>query len=367
MYIFVSAAVSLDGYLDDSSSQRLMLSSKEDWEEVRRIRAGFDAVMVGAQTVRCDNPALVTRCEMLREKRAERGQGPDPIKVTVSQLGDIDPTSRFFTQGTGLKVVILSSEAPLDRQECLRQVARVIVAPQGIITTRTIIQLLEKENIRSLFLEGGSSLLTQFLQADAVDVMRLAVAPFFVGDPAGTRLVQSGEFPYAGDRRMHLLSTAAAGDMSILTYALHADSADYALLEEAIALSTLCPRSQDAYSVGAVIITAQGEKFTGYSRETAPDNHAEEEAIAKALRAGSSLKGATLYCSMEPCSMRKSKPLSCSALIIRNGFQRVLFTTYEPPHFVACQGERWLRDEGIEVVVAQNLSEQAERVNQHIR
>ena len=98
---------------------------------------------------------------------------------------------------------------------------------------------------------------------------------------------------------MHLLSTQAVGDMSVAIYALKASAEDYARMEQAITLAAQCPPSKGAYSVGAVIVTEDGQVFTGYSRETAPTNHAEEEAILKAIQAGSRLTGATVYSSME--------------------------------------------------------------------
>ena len=65
MIVWASAAVSLDGYIDDTTSRRLVLSGTKDWEQVRALRAECDAVLVGAETIRKDNPALVTRSEKL--------------------------------------------------------------------------------------------------------------------------------------------------------------------------------------------------------------------------------------------------------------------------------------------------------------
>ena len=134
--------------------------------------------------------------------------------------------------------------------------------------------------------------------------------------------------------------------MSVAIYALKASTEDYARMEQAITLAAQCPPSKGAYSVGAVIVTEDGQVFTGYSRETAPTNHAEEEAILKAIRAGSRLTGATVYSSMEPCTTRKSKPASCSELIILHRMKRVVFAAYEPPTFVTCLGETVLRQAG---------------------
>lgn len=56
MKVTVSTAVSADGYLDDRSPDRLILSTPEDWAEVHRLRAACDAILVGAETIRRDNP-----------------------------------------------------------------------------------------------------------------------------------------------------------------------------------------------------------------------------------------------------------------------------------------------------------------------
>ena len=65
MIVQASVAVSVDGYIDDLSDRRLVLSHAADWEEVRSLRAESDAILVGAETIRRDNPALVTRDERL--------------------------------------------------------------------------------------------------------------------------------------------------------------------------------------------------------------------------------------------------------------------------------------------------------------
>lgn len=286
MIVWASAAVSLDGYIDDTTSRRLVLSGTKDWEQVRALRAECDAVLVGAETIRKDNPALVTRSEKLREKRTAQGKPADPVKVTVSASGRLDPQARFFSEGTGRKIVIAGTEASPEHLAALRRVATVIVAKTDPITPETILQLLSQEGIRTLFIEGGTRILTQFLTADAIDYLRMATAPFFVGDSHAPRFVHAGRFPHNKDRRMHLLSTQAIGDMSVAIYALKASAEDYARMEQAITLAAQCPPSKGAYSVGAVIVTEDGQVFTGYSRETAPTNHAEEEAILKAIRAG---------------------------------------------------------------------------------
>ena len=73
MKVFASVAVTADGALDDSSAARLRISSPEDWAEVMRLRAEFDAILVGAGTIRRDNPRLVVADGALRAERIRRG------------------------------------------------------------------------------------------------------------------------------------------------------------------------------------------------------------------------------------------------------------------------------------------------------
>lgn len=141
---------------------------------------------------------------------------------------------------------------------------------------------------------------------------------------------------------------------------------DREYLQIAINESRKCIPSHRSYCVGAVIVTPDGRIFMGYTHETGPHNHAEEEALAKALADGAELRGATIYSSMEPCSTRASKPVSCSQLIIDHGFRRVVYAMGEPPVFVECQGAANLTGAGIEVVQIDELAGQVREINRHL-
>ena len=67
MRVIASAAVSSDGYMDDCTPQRLVLSCAEDWAEVHAIRASCDAILVGAETVRREVVCLVTSTNTCRD------------------------------------------------------------------------------------------------------------------------------------------------------------------------------------------------------------------------------------------------------------------------------------------------------------
>ncbi|HEX5189453.1 MAG TPA: dihydrofolate reductase family protein, partial [Streptosporangiaceae bacterium] len=98
-YVVLSCAMSLDGYIDDRSGEPLRLSGAEDIDRVDELRAGCDAILVGAGTIRADDPLLLLRSEARREARIARGARPDPVRVVISASGDLDPAARIFTTG----------------------------------------------------------------------------------------------------------------------------------------------------------------------------------------------------------------------------------------------------------------------------
>lgn len=137
----------------------------------------------------------------------------------------------------------------------------------------------------------------------------------------------------------------------------------------AVELAGNCPTSETAYAVGAVIVGKDGNEIArGWSRETDPHVHAEESALAKVEPGDPRLEGATIYSTLEPCSMRKSRPTPCAQLIIASGIRRVVTAWREPSLFVAdCQGVELLQQAGSEVVELPAFADAAMAPNRHLK
>ncbi|WP_205717682.1 RibD family protein [Actinomadura soli] len=216
-YVLLSCAMSADGYIDDASPERLRLSSAADWDRVDAVRAGCDAILVGAGTIRADDPRLLVRSERRRAKRAERGLPPDLTKVTLTWSGDLDPGARFFTTGESPKLVYAPSRTAGGLAARLDGLAEVVDAgdPPALAT---MLGDLAARGVRRLMVEGGGGVHTLFLTAGVVDELQLVVAPFFIGDPSAPRFVQSGVFPQSPDRPMRLEEVTRIGDLALLRY-----------------------------------------------------------------------------------------------------------------------------------------------------
>jgi 5-amino-6-(5-phosphoribosylamino)uracil reductase len=209
-YTVLSCCISLDGYLDDASEERLLLSNDEDFDRVDALRAGSDAILVGAATVRNDDPRLLVRAPHRRS---------NPVKVTVTNRAKLDPGSRFFTLGEAAKLVYCSSDTVDMATDELGAVAEVIDAGEPVELVR-VSEDLHRRGVRTLLVEGGGEVLTQFLTAGLADELQLAIAPIFVGNPQATRFVGAGAFPFSQGQRARLVETRPVGDVVLLRYAL---------------------------------------------------------------------------------------------------------------------------------------------------
>ncbi|WP_067826081.1 deaminase [Nocardia inohanensis] len=145
---------------------------------------------------------------------------------------------------------------------------------------------------------------------------------------------------------------------------------DRGWMRHAIGLARLCPPSETAFSVGAVIVGADGvEIIHGWSRETDEKVHAEESALNKLAPNDPRLPHATIYSTLEPCSRRASQDRSpCTDRILQAGIRRVVIAWREPGTFVDnCEGVERLRDHGVEVVELPDLADEAMSMNRHLR
>jgi riboflavin-specific deaminase-like protein len=387
-YVLLSCATSADGYLDDASPRRLILSGPADLDRVDEVRAGCDAIMVGAQTVRKDNPRLLIRDPRRRARRAARGLPEHPARVTLTGTGDLDPRANFFAPGApGL--VYCATPALSRAQATLGESAALIDAGDPA-SLNVILQDLSERSVARLLVEGGAQLLGEFLAQDLADEFHLAIAPFFLAPPnpnTTSRLnlpapaphlnlpaPTSPDIPVNPSGLSNPMTLAEAGrveEMVLLRYLLGPGGPDHRFLRWAVELSRLSPPSASAFSVGAVIVGEDGEVLaTGFSREQEDHDHAEEVALRK-LGPDPRLRHATIYSSLVPCGARASRPLTCVQHIVAAGIPRVVFAWREPSLFTAGEtppnsaGDQ-LRAAGVAVTEVPELADRARAVNAHL-
>ena len=218
-YTLLSCGMSIDGYLGAATPRRLELSNDADFDRVDAVRASCDAILVGAATVRNDNPRLVVRSQARRDERMARGLPPLPIKVTVTERVELDAQADFFTIGDTEKLVYCASPVVVAARSRLGPIATVVDGGHPV-EMRRISEDLAARGVRRLMVEGGGKVHTQFLTDDIADELQLVVAPFFVGDSRAARFVTDGCFPWNPQRRAKLAEVRQIGDVVLMRYAL---------------------------------------------------------------------------------------------------------------------------------------------------
>jgi 5-amino-6-(5-phosphoribosylamino)uracil reductase len=218
-YTVLSCGMSIDGYIEDPDVHRLALSNAADFDRVDGVRAASDAILVGAATVRNDDPRLLVRSLLRREERLAQGLPASPVKVTVTRDGDLDPAAAFFAADGAEKLVYCGRASVARLRARLGSLATVVPFGGDL---RHVSRDLADRGIRRLLVEGGESLHTQFLAADLADELQLVVAPLFVGDARARRFVGEAPFPWHPGRRAVLAEVRQIGDVALLRYALSA-------------------------------------------------------------------------------------------------------------------------------------------------
>ena len=367
-YVLLSCAISADGYLDDARPERLILSGPADLDRVDEVRAGCDAILVGAGTVRHDDPRLLIRDPRRRARRAARGLPEHPARVTVTGTGDLDPAARFFAPGAERLVYCATPALPRARARIGEKVG--LIDAGDPLTLEFVLNNLAERSVARLLVEGGAHVLAEFLACERshelADELHLAVAPFFVADPAAPRLNVPSN-PNGPSSPMTLAEVQRLDDVILHRYLLGPGGPDHRFLSWAVELSRLSPPSESAFSVGAVIVGEDGQVLsTGFSREQEDHDHAEEVALRKLGFHDPRLRRATIYSSLVPCGARASRPVTCVQHIIAAGIPRVIFAWREPPIFTAGDGADQLRAAGIDVLELPDLAPRACTVNAHL-
>lgn len=205
-FVMIKMAVSADGKTATRTGDSKWISSAESRERVHRLRAEFDAVMVGSGTVRADDPQLTTRLV----------RGRSPWRVIVDHDLRIPLSSRVLRNRDG-KTIIAAAEGA--RPRAGRMGARVLFCGRGRVDLRLLVRALGAMGIRRMLIEGGNELNAQALEAGIVDRIMLFVAPKLIGGRGALPVVGgNGAATVAGAIPLRLAKTARSGPDLVLVY-----------------------------------------------------------------------------------------------------------------------------------------------------
>ena len=175
-YVLIVSEVTIDGKLTlakgVSSKEIMKLMDEEANRYLHQIRAECDGIMVGANTVRIDNPNLTVRYV----------EGENPIRVIPTSTGDIPLDANVLNTDVAPTVIAVSERAPADRVRAFKEKgAEVVVAGKERVDFVELLKKLKQMGIEKLMVEGGSSVNWELIKNDLVDEIRLIHLPVVVG------------------------------------------------------------------------------------------------------------------------------------------------------------------------------------------
>jgi riboflavin-specific deaminase-like protein len=161
---------SLDGQIATSSGASQYVTGPENIRHLHRLRALFDAVIVGANTVECDNPQLTTRLVT----------GPNPTRVVLDPSRRLHGEQVLFRDGAAPTLVLCALGSEHRNGFAHAQVLG-IDATGELLPVGGVIAALRARGLNRLFVEGGGVTVSRFLEGRALDRLHLTVSSVFLG------------------------------------------------------------------------------------------------------------------------------------------------------------------------------------------
>lgn len=168
-FVLGRVAQSLDGYIATLGGQSVWISGPEDIRHTHRLRSLSDAIIVGARTVRADNPRLTTRLV----------DGPSPVRVILDPNRGLETHYAVFQEGPETLLLCAPGHGGGDTHG---KAAVLPVARDGDgLDVHAILALLRARGLKRIFVEGGGVTVSRFLAAGALDRLHVTVAPLMMG------------------------------------------------------------------------------------------------------------------------------------------------------------------------------------------
>jgi 2,5-diamino-6-(ribosylamino)-4(3H)-pyrimidinone 5'-phosphate reductase len=220
-FVCINMAMTADGKITSAGREEPAFSSRLDKKTMDRLRAEADAVLVGAGTLRADNPPLHVRDPEMKAHRRSLGKPEGLVNVLVTASAEVDPAARFFRDdGTAAPIVATVEDAPADRLARLAQVAEVWTVGRGRVALPRLLIRLKARGIERLLVEGGGELNWGFVRDDLFDELYVTIVPALLGGRDAPTLCEGDGLTMADQRRLRLVSAEVIDGEIFCRYAV---------------------------------------------------------------------------------------------------------------------------------------------------
>lgn len=220
-FVFVNMATTVDGKITSAGREHPAFASPGDRVRMDRLRAAADALLVGAGTVRSDNPAWHVRTRTLRERCISEGRPGGPHRVLVSASARVPADSRFFdARHGGQSILVTTRGTPQDRLDPFAGRAEIWRFGEERVDLAGMLGALHERGIRRVLVEGGAELNWALFELDLVDELYVTVSPTLLGGSDAPTLLGGTGWAMDAQRRLRLLYLEREGDELYLRYSV---------------------------------------------------------------------------------------------------------------------------------------------------
>ena len=195
-HITLSGAITLDGKLATRTGDS-KLSTKRDKIRVYKLRSKVDAIIIGKNTAKIDDPLL----------SIHNIKGKNPIRIILDSNGTIDTNSRIIKTCSKIPTIIAVSKKakPKNLEKLKKFPITVLVCGNDKINIKNLLKILKQKKIKNVLLEGGGITNWTFVKENLVDDIIITVTPYLVGGNTATTLVDGiGFSKIVGSTRLKL-------------------------------------------------------------------------------------------------------------------------------------------------------------------
>lgn len=214
-YVILNAAMTLDGKIATKTGSS-EISGKEDIIRVHELRKEVDAIMVGIGTVIADNPKLTAH-------KIDADLSDNPLRVVVDSRARTPIAAKVTNKDADTVIAVANKYKHdfivSDRYQELKKRADIFFSGDNKVDLKALMNYLSKRGVKTLMLEGGSTLNFSMIKEGLIDEIRIAIAPMVVGGSDAKSLFGGEGFDEMSDAiKLDLVDSFKVGKDLVLVY-----------------------------------------------------------------------------------------------------------------------------------------------------
>ena len=171
-YVILNCAMSADGKITSPSGKQLRISNEEDIKRMYNLRNNCDAVLVGVETIISDNPKLTVKGEYVTNPQ-------NPIRIILDTHCRTDEDALAVDENA--KTLIITNGECDKKYKSNVEIVQCDIDDEGLIDLKKMLEMLFMQGIKKLMVEGGSTVIWNFLKNGFVDDLFVFIGPLIIG------------------------------------------------------------------------------------------------------------------------------------------------------------------------------------------